>query len=94
MLDSATMQAGIAAECDEIKEMLLAKNRAYGGSALEPMRVFSKANVLEQIRVRMDDKLSRISRGSAAGEDAEKDLIGYLVLLRVARRLGITEDNT
>lgn len=78
----------IAAECDAIKEMLLAKNEAYGNSALEPVRVFSSASPEEQLRVRIDDKLSRIVRGRAAGEDAILDLIGYLVLLRVALASG------
>lgn len=66
--------------------MLLAKNRAYGDSAVHPVRIFSKADSLEQIRVRIDDKLSRLMRGESAGEDVERDLIGYLVMLRVARR--------
>ena len=77
----------IAAECDALKAMLLKKNRAYGDSALRPMRVFSKADPSEQIKVRIDDKLSRVARGSAAGEDVTRDLVGYLVLLRVARRM-------
>lgn len=81
----------IAAECDALKAMLLAKNAAYGNSALEPMRVFSKAPVDEQIRVRLDDKLSRLARGSAAGEDVEADIMGYLVLMRVHRRLASGE---
>jgi len=34
--------------------------------------------------VRLDDKLGRIARGKKAGEDVTLDLIGYLVLLRVA----------
>jgi hypothetical protein len=76
----------IVEECDALAAMLLAKNAAYGNSALEPVRIFSRANPEEQIRVRIDDKLSRILRGSAAGEDVELDLLGYLVLLRVARR--------
>lgn len=69
-----------------IREMLLDKNRKYGNSALEPMRVFSKAEPLEQIAVRMDDKLSRIR--SAQGddlEDAKLDLVGYLVLEAIAK---------
>lgn len=81
-------QKAIAEVCDEVREMLLAKNRAYGNSALEPLRVFSKATTEEQILVRLDDKLSRLARGAAAGEDVVLDLIGYLVLLRVARRGG------
>ena len=66
--------------------MLFEKNRAYGDSALAPVRVFSKAPTDEQIRVRLDDKISRLMRGEAAGEDPEWDLMGYLVLLRVVKR--------
>ncbi len=77
----------ISSECDAIKAMLLAKNAAYGNSAIEPVRIFSRADAAEQIRVRIDDKLSRLARGAAAGEDVELDLIGYLVLLRVERAL-------
>jgi len=83
-------KAAIVAECDGIRDMLLAKQEAYGCSATDPVRIFSRADPLEQLRVRIDDKLSRLARGSAAGEDVELDLIGYLVLLRVARGLGVT----
>lgn len=75
----------IRAECDAVKDMLLEKNAAYGDSALHPVRIFSKADTLEQINVRIDDKLSRLARGSAAGEDTELDLIGYLILRRIAK---------
>lgn len=81
------VQRLIAAECDALKAMLLAKNRAYGNSALRPLRIFSKADPIEQIKVRIDDKLSRLARGAAAGEDVERDLLGYLVLLRVSRKM-------
>ena len=77
----------ITEECDALRVLLLAKNAAYGNSALEPVRVFSKADPEEQIRVRLDDKLSRLARGSAAGEDVEQDLLGYLILLRVQRKM-------
>ncbi len=79
----------IAEECNALRDMLIEKNRAYGNSALDPVRMFSKAPIDEQIRVRLDDKLSRLARGEAAGEDVEQDLLGYLVLLRVSRRLGV-----
>jgi hypothetical protein len=74
----------IIKHCDDIKEMLLAKNQAYGNAALDPVRIFSKADPAEQLRVRIDDKLSRLCRGQAAGEDVIKDLIGYLHLLQIA----------
>lgn len=79
----------IAEECDALKALLLEKNKNYGNSALDPLRIFSKADPVEQIKVRLDDKLSRLARGSAAGEDVEQDLLGYLILLRVARRMGM-----
>lgn len=84
---SADVERMIAEECEALRDLLVEKNRAYGNSALEPLRIFSKADTEEQIRVRLDDKLSRLARGSAAGEDVERDLMGYLVLLRVARRM-------
>lgn len=78
----------IAATCDELKAMLLAKNTAYGDSALDPVRIFSKCSSEEQLLVRIDDKLSRVARGRSAGEDVINDLIGYLILLKIARKNG------
>lgn len=74
-------------ECDSIKNLLLEKNRKYGDSALNPSRIFSRSDAIEQIKVRIDDKLSRLkNQQEDEDEDVEQDLIGYLVLLRVARR--------
>lgn len=71
--------------CDEIKQILLDKNKAYGDSALQPLGVFSKGVAREQLSVRIDDKLSRIQRGSEyPGDDTILDLIGYLILYRIA----------
>lgn len=74
----------IATECDKVKTLLIEKNRAYGDSAFTPVRIFSTADPTEQLRVRIDDKLSRVVRGTDAGEDVIVDLIGYLILLRIA----------
>jgi hypothetical protein len=79
-------QLQIAAVCDDIKELLLYKNKQYGDSALNPSRIFSKSNAVEQLLVRIDDKLNRIKKGAgliATDEDVIQDLIGYLVLLRI-----------
>jgi hypothetical protein len=72
----------------EIKEMLREKNKKYGNSAMKPLRVFSDANPIEQIKVRIDDKLSRLVRGVGLDEDEDvlKDLIGYLVILYAAQK--------
>lgn len=80
-------QQAIANQCDHLKQTLLEKNRKYGNSALEPVRLFSKADPVEQIRVRIDDKLSRMQSAQIDDtEDVETDLAGYLVLLKVAKR--------
>ena len=76
----------ISGVCDDIKELLINKNRKYGNSALKPCRVFSKASAVEQLLVRIDDKLNRIMQGAgllANDEDVVNDLIGYLILLKI-----------
>jgi len=79
----------IETECDAIKKLLLEKNRLYGNSALEPIRIFSQASPIEQLDVRIDDKLKRIQNLSkknlhdTLNEDTILDLIGYLILRRV-----------
>ena len=79
-------QIAIAEVCDDIKQLLLKKNEQYGDSALNPARILSKSSPTEQILVRIDDKLNRIIQGDILedDEDVVSDLIGYLVLLKVA----------
>src|ERR1044072_5824457 len=48
---------------DEFRDFLIAKNQQYGDSAIDPVRIFSKSNPEEQLKVRMDVKLSRLVRG-------------------------------
>ena len=77
----------ISGVCDDIKELLIHKNRKYGNSALQPNRIFSKCSATEQLLVRIDDKLNRIMKGAcllATDEDVVNDLIGYLVLLKIS----------
>jgi hypothetical protein len=77
----------IRAVCQELADMLCEKNRKYGNSALEPIRVASKASAIEQILVRIDDKIARWKNLQPDdAEDVVLDLMGYLVLLRVAER--------
>lgn len=76
-------------ETVELARTLLIKNIDYGDSALNPMRVFATADTIEQLRVRIDDKLSRIHttrNNPIIREDTTGDLIGYLILLRIAER--------
>lgn len=85
-LDETATQRMIRQKCRNIADFLVAKNRAYGNSATDPCRVFSKADSVEQLYVRIDDKLNRIMKGSEyPGDDTILDLVGYLVLVMVVK---------
>lgn len=72
----------ILVQCLEIAALLLEKNISYGNSALDPICVFATdVDAGKQIDIKIDDKLSRIKRGSEfQGDDTVLDLAGYLVL--------------
>jgi len=79
-------QIDICTVLDEIKELLLEKNRRYGDSAINPVRIFSKCDSIEGLKIRLDDKLSRLRTQSIdEDEDVLLDLLGYMILLRVAQ---------
>lgn len=93
MATDAPSGQAIIRECLEIAEMLINKNVSYGNSALNPIRIFSKADSVEQIKVRIDDKLNRLKNGSSfAGDNDIDDMIGYLILLKIAKQLAISVD--
>ena len=72
--------------CHEIAQMLIEKNVSYGDSALSPIQIFSKAEPREQLHVRIDDKLNRLMKGTDyPGDNDIDDLIGYLILLKIAK---------
>jgi len=71
---------------NRIGELLISKNEQYGDSVNKPLRLFSKLDSQAGVRVRIDDKLSRLARGNDSIEsdmDIVDDLIGYLVMLKM-----------
>ena len=72
---------------NQLQELLIKKNRAYGNSALEPLNVFSHQNAVDSLCARLDDKLSRIKNKGLNDktEDTLFDLAGYLILLIIAK---------
>ena len=82
-----SMKMKIVKECTFISDMLCEKNEAYGDSAVAPIQIFSRLDASEGILARIDDKLSRIANSGLndSTEDTLTDLIGYLVLLKIAR---------
>lgn len=84
--DDAPSGVEIITECLSIADLLVKKNSKYGNSALDPVRIFSQADATEQIKVRIDDKLKRLQNDhESEDEDIVLDLIGYLILLRIAQ---------
>ena len=76
----------VAETAARVVNLLKIKNEQYGDSVQQPLRVFSKLDSQAGIRVRIDDKLSRLARGNDSIEsdiDIVDDLIGYLILLRM-----------
>ena len=72
--------------CLEVAQMLIEKNISYGNSALNPIRIFSTAESTEQLKVRIDDKLNRVKNNQGfAGDNDIDDLIGYLLLYKIAK---------
>ena len=73
-------------EIKTISDLLKAKNKAYGDTALNPTNIFSKLSASEAICARIDDKLARISNKGINDEteDTVDDLIGYLLLLKMS----------
>lgn len=85
------MQEAFAKDLDsvlgDIRELLIEKNRKYGDSALSPSRIFSRSSPKEQLKVRIDDKLTRIKNQQVDDdEDAITDLLGYIVIYKIAER--------
>ena len=84
-IEKETAQEGIEKVCNGMARLLSEKNKRYGNSALEPLRVFSRADASDGIMVRLDDKLSRIKNSDKLRKNDVSDLIGYLVLLCIAQ---------
>ena len=87
-LTLSNTQDHIVAVCNELRDFIVEKNLKYGDSAIDPVRIFSKAPPDEQLKVRVDDKLSRIARGveNLEDEDVLRDLVGYMILMLVQRK--------
>lgn len=76
----------ITETANAVRDLLISKNESYGDSALNPANIFSQGNAIDSLCARIDDKLMRIkARGiTDETEDTVQDLIGYLILLKVA----------
>ena len=79
-------QQGIIHVFNSMRDLVVEKNKRYGDAALTPKQIFSKLDAGEGIKVRIDDKISRImnSDGTVRKNDVA-DLMGYLALFSVSQ---------
>lgn len=77
--------------CNKISEILVYKNKMYGNSILEPKNIFYKGNSITSILIRLDDKIGRVTNSEVIRVNDIVDIIGYLVLLLIAKRTQLTE---
>ncbi len=84
--ETTQTQKKIEAVGREVVDLLIEKNQSYGDSALNPAGIFASGNAVDNLCSRIDDKLMRINTQGfrCYGEDNVKDLIGYLILLKIA----------
>lgn len=74
---------------EKFSDFLIEKNKRYGNSALSPIDVFGShiktenESALNNMFVRLDDKLSRIKNSDHLRKNDIADLVGYLLLLCV-----------
>ncbi len=73
-------------KCEQVANLLIRKNEAYGDSALNPAGIFSKLKASEALKIRLDDKLKRIQNVGVSDEteDTLMDCAGYMILLMIA----------
>lgn len=68
-----------------VQDILVVKSSYYGDSIGNAMLSLSNATPEMKLIVRIEDKLSRIARGTGDNTDAWIDLIGYAALLLAVR---------
>lgn len=82
----------IAEITNAMTDLLQYKNKNYGDSALNGVKVFSKANPTSSICIRLDDKLSRIANSTEGLRTNDVcDVFGYITLLLI--EMGVSAED-
>ena len=77
------MQDKIRKKCDQIRDLLIEKNKSQGNSVFDRGVLF-EVDPMYAIQARINDKLNRIkSKETYMSENDLMDLTGYLILLQV-----------
>ena len=80
-----TREKEITSIFTSIAALVVEKNRRYGDSALDPVKVFARSiGQSDAIRIRLDDKLARIKNSGELRKNDIADIMGYLCLLCIS----------
>ena len=77
-------KAAISETCKGIEDGLLKHHKKWGSSIFRPVSIISAASAEDMLRMRIDDRIRKLSKENTELEEREllDDLIGYLVNLR------------
>jgi hypothetical protein len=76
----------ITEECRMLENTLISKNRKYGNTATREGYPFALDPVVA-IKARLNDKIGRLAMDhNDEDEDILQDILGYIILLRIAKR--------
>lgn len=90
-METDNVQEKIVELTDAMQQLLLEKNKRYGNAAIKPSNIFNKLDGAASIRVRLDDKLSRVKNSTDVYINDVSDIIGYCFLLLIAE--GATKED-
>lgn len=68
---------------ENFKDFLQEKNKRYGDSVINPVKVFSKVEPTNKACIRLDEKLQRIINSEELRKNDVCDTFGYLALLMI-----------
>jgi len=78
-------QQKISDICNNLKDFLIEKNKRYGNSALEPMKIFGDFDAEDLLKIRLTDKIMRIKNSEIDRKNDYTDMLGYIILLCVSK---------
>lgn len=84
--ENTSTEIAIEFVTNELQKFLKEKNKRYGNSALNPIKVFSKLDTANSLYIRADDKISRIKNADELRKNDVADLMGYCVLICIEKK--------
>jgi hypothetical protein len=72
---------------NSLENVLIEKNKKYGNAALAPIKMFYNGDASTSIRIRLDDKISRIKNSDTLRKNDMFDILGYVILLGISENV-------